>query len=263
MRKIALVLLLLFAAAAAQAGAVYQFKTVTDAKTAGMSGKAAVEGTSVRLDIEKGDGVLLKDGGAMISTDGGKTFKVLDTKQKTYFELELEQLLGSLGAIANSMGGMIKISFENHKVTVTKAGAGEPIEGYPTTKYVTDSSYDMIMTVMGRKNTTSMVSRTETWTTDKLSPQLMTFVQQKGLKTGMPELDKFIEKEAAQIKGFPLKQVVTATQTQGKKTQTSTTTTTISGIKETSVPASTFEIPAGYKETESPLAGIEALTKQK
>lgn len=262
MKKVAFVLAAILVALPVFGGAIYDFKTVVDKGAGGLVGKASIEGSKVRLDIADGDDVLLRDGNVMISTDGGKTFTILDQKKKTYYTLDLQQLLSSLGSVMNSMGGMFKMSFQNHNVKSSAPTAGEAIEGYPTTKYVVDSTYDLAIEVFGRKTVTNVASTTETWSTDKVSSEFITFVQQKGLKTGLAELDKFIEKEAKGVKGFPLKQIVTTTQKQGKKAETTKTTMTVTSIKETNVPDSSFAIPAGYKEVDSPLAGIESMMKQ-
>ncbi|MBI2212084.1 MAG: DUF4412 domain-containing protein [Acidobacteria bacterium] len=262
MKKVTLVLLVLLCSMPALAGVTYDFKSVVDRGKGGLSGKAAVDGSKMRIEIANGDDVVLRDGSVMISSDGGKTFSVLDQKKKTYFTLELEQLLSSVGAAMNSMGGMFKMSFDNHSVKAAPPAAGEAIEGYPTTKYVVDSSWDLSVEVFGRKSVTSVSSHTETWATEKLSSALATFVQTKGLKTGMPELDKFVEKETSAIKGFPLRQVTTTTQKQGSKSETTKTTVTVTAIKETAVPESSFAVPAGYQKIDSPLAGLDAMLKQ-
>ena len=262
MRKATLLLVAVLVAIPAFGGATYDFKSVVERGAGGLVGKASIEGSKVRLDISDGDDVLLRDGNVMISTDGGKTFSILDQKKKTYYSLDLQQLLSSLGSVMNSMGGMFKMSFQNHTVKASAPVAGEAIEGYATTKYVVDSSYDLAIEVFGKKNVTNVTTKTETWSTDKLSSGFVTFVQQKGFKTGLEDLDKFIEKETKGVQGFPLKQIVTSTQKQGSKSDTTRSTMTVTAIKETSVPDSTFAIPGGYKEIESPMAGIESMMKK-
>ncbi|MGK2857530.1 MAG: DUF4412 domain-containing protein [Thermoanaerobaculia bacterium] len=262
MKKTLFALVAVLLALPALGGATYDFKTVVEKGAGGLVGKASIEGSKVRIDIADGDDVLLRDGNVMISADGGKTFTILDQKKKTYYTLDIQQLISSLGSVMNSMGGMFKMSFQNHSVKSSAPAPGETIEGFATTRYVVDSSYDLAIEVFGRKNVTNVKSKTETWSTDKLSSEFVTFVQQKGFKTGLEELDKFIEKEASGVKGFPLKQVVTSTQTQGKKSETTKTTMTVTSVKEASIPDSTFAIPSGYKEVDNPLAGIESMMKQ-
>jgi hypothetical protein len=263
MKKVTFALLVLLVSIPAFGGLTYDFKSTVDRGKGGLSGSAAVEEGKVRLEIADGDDVILRDGNVMISSDGGKTFTVLDPQKKTYFTIELEQLMSSVGAAMNSMGGMFKMSFANHAVKAQPPAQGEPIEGYPTTKYVVDSSYDLTIEMFGRKSVTNVASHSETWSTEKLSAGLATFVQTKGFKTGMAELDKFVEKETRAIKGFPLKQVTTVTQTKGKKSETITTVVTVTAVKQTKIPDSSFVIPAGYKEVDSPLAGLDAMMNPK
>jgi hypothetical protein len=259
-RKLGFAMAVLFVCSSAFGGLTYEFSSRTDKGKGSMSGSAAIEGSKMRLELREGDEVLFKDGSIMISTTGGESFYVLDTKKKEYYEINISELLSAAGAMLGSMGGMFKMSFENHTVKVTPAGDGGDIEGYPTTKYVTDSSYDLVMEVFGKKNAQNVKTRTESWVTDKLDPQFMTFVQQKGFKTGFDELDKLIEKETTGVKGFPLKQIVRTTTTSQKgKADTQTMTITVTSIKEANVPDETFEVPAGYKRIESPTEALNQM----
>jgi len=238
----------------------YQFDLNNDKGQGSMSGSAAIEGQKMRLDLKEGDDVLFKDGSIMISTDGGESYMVLDPKKKEYYEVNLKQLLSAAGAMLNSMGGMLKITFENHKVNVSGGEDGGAIEGYPTKKYVSDSSYDLVMEIFGKKNVQKVSSHSETWVTSDLDEQYMTFVQQKGLKTGWEDLDKMIEKETAAIKGFPLKSIVRSTQTNPKgKTETSTMTMTVTSIKQTDVPDDRFAIPSGYERVDGPAEALQQM----
>lgn len=264
MKRLCLTVIIALFTAQLFAGVTYEFKTVTTGKGAtDMSGKAAVDGTSMRMEFVKGDKIIIPDGSVVISTDGGKNLTVLDTKKKTYYELPLEGMMNSMSSMMKGMGGMMQMSISNESVDVQQQGAGEDIEGYPTRKYTVTTSYDMSMKIMGMKNNQTIKQVSEVWATEKLPVEYMTFVQQKGFKTGMDDLDRLIAKQSAAMKGFPLKNVMTTTTTAANgKSQTTTTTMTISNIKDAKVSGDQFEIPSGYKETDSPLAGLEALGKQ-
>ena len=130
MRKTILITaLMLLTASSALAGMTYDFASRNEKGKGTLTGSAAIEGEMMRLDFQEGDEVMFKDGSVMISRDGGKTFYILDPKKKEYYELDLNQLLSAAGSLLKSMGGMFKLSFENHKVNVTKAGDGGVIEG--------------------------------------------------------------------------------------------------------------------------------------
>lgn len=261
MKRTMIAVLALLVALPLSAGVTYQFKSATDIKgNKDMQGAAFVDGTNMRIEFEKGDGAIFKDASTVISRDGGKTLLVLDPKEKSYYEINLPDLFNTVGNAMKAMGGMFTLSLANQKVEVTDAGDGGPMEGYPTRKYVVESSYDMTLKVMGMGSTSNIQSVTETWATDRLAAELMTFVQLKSLRTGVEDFDKLIEAQTKAVKGFPLKQVTkTITTANGKKPQTNTTTVTITGVKNLDVAKAKFEVPKDYKKGESPLAGLEGL----
>lgn len=254
MKNILSILLLALLATSGHAGMVYDFRSLTDGKGGTeLSGRAAIEGRNVRLEIDKGDGLVFKNDSVVLSSDSGGSFRILDPARKTYYAFSVDELLGNLGNVVKSLGGMFQMDIENQKVNLSNAGEGPKIEGYPTRKYVMTSTYDMHMKIMGMKSSTKVRSRTESWTTDQIGPEFTTFVQKKNLATGIEDLDKLLKAQASGIKGFPLKQVTTMTNTaQNGKATTNVTTMTITGIRKESVPAARFVIPTGYKEVEAP-----------
>jgi len=254
MKRVLAILILVSMAGSSQAGMVYDFKSLTEGKGGTeLSGRAAIEGKNVRLEITRGDGLVFKNDSVVLSSDSGASFKILDPAKKTYYPFSVDELLGSLGNVVKSLGGMFQMDIENQKVNLTDGGAGPKIEGYPTRKYVMTSNYDMHMKIMGMKSSTKVKSRTEAWTTDQIGVEFMTFVQKKNLSTGIEDLDKLLKAQATGIKGFPLKQVTTMTNTAANgKSTTNVTTMTITGIRKESLPATRFTIPTGYKEIDAP-----------
>lgn len=250
--------LMIFAAAAAlcvplQAGMTYEFRSVTEgAGGSKLVGKAAIDGNRMRMEIIEGDNLIFKNDSVVISRDGGATLQLLDTKEKTYTEMRVDEIFGALGAAMKSMGGMVKMTVNNPTVNVREAGDGGTIEGYPTRKYLVDSSYELAIRVMGMSRKSQVESQTEAWVTDKIKPEFGTFIQQRGWKTGMEDFDKLIDQQASAMKGFPLKQIVRTKTTSGRNTESTTTTMTVTNIRETAVADSQFQIPAGYEKVETP-----------
>lgn len=237
----------------ASAGMTYEFRSTTEGgQASALVGRASIEGNKMRMEFSEGDDVMFKDGSVVISADGGATLAILDTREKTYTELRTDEIFSALGAMMKSMGGMFRMEIENPTVNVREAGAGEEIEGYATKKYVIDASYDMVIKVMGMTRKTSITSQTDAWVTNEIGREFSTFVQQRGLKTGMEDFDELIDQQANAIRGFPLRQVIRTTTTSGGRSETSTTTMTVTRIREQAIPASQFEIPAGYEEVEMP-----------
>ena len=83
--------------------------------------------------------------------------------------------------------------------------------------------------------------------------------KKKDIKTGIPDLDQFIQKEIEQKKklGFPLKVVTIQIQKnkKGKVKSKNSTTVEVSKIKIKTFPQGFFEIPGEYDRIKSPMEG--------
>src|SRR5881296_2767381 len=102
----------LFAAAALVAtnllaGYHYHFQSVTSGPRGDRStaGSAAVDEGNMRIDFEKGDNMLFPDKSVVISKDGGKNLIVIDPAGKSYYEIKLDEILNTAGAMMKSRGG--------------------------------------------------------------------------------------------------------------------------------------------------------------
>lgn len=243
-------------ASPAFAGVTYNVQSTTSGmRHVNIAGKVTVDGPHVRFDVSSGDKMLFADNAVVLSNDGGKTMTVLDPANKTYFELHLDDVLNSTtAALKNLGGGMFKLSFDNPSVTVHDAGNGETLEGFPTHKSVLDAAYDINIDAAGQKLTTKIKMTTESWMTDQLSSEFASFLQTRGLHTGVEPIDKLIEAQRSAISGFPLKQVSTTHVNQGGSDVTMTTTATVSNVEKKTVDAALFAMPSGYTKVDDPIS---------
>ena len=264
MKRSVLAVIFLLVSAPLLAGVSYNFESVTTGGQGGpkMSGTADVEGQNMRIDVSEGDGVLFQDGTTVVSHDGGATLLLIDHKKKTWMELPLEQIFSSLEAMMKSMGGMVDISVSNQKTSVDAGGSGGSIEGYATSRYTIDTSYDFAIKVMGMNMNGSVETHSDVWSTDELASDYATFVQQRGFKTGIEGVDQLLQSQLDAMKGFPLKVVTKSKTTMRGRPQESTTTISVSNIEEHSVPESRFEIPADYSRTETPVLEIPGMQRR-
>src|ERR1051325_4002438 len=123
MRRFAFAALLAALAPAAFAGIVYNFQsTSSGTRAATLAGRTEAEGTNLRVELATGDGMLFKDGAIVLSSDGGRTLHVVDPGSKTYYDLQLDQILGGAGSMFKQLGDAVKISVSNPKVTTRDAG---------------------------------------------------------------------------------------------------------------------------------------------
>ena len=253
-RSIALALLCALAAMPAFAGIHY--KSVTKNQDANgknlgdMSVEGWVTGGNARVEVTASDNPILKKGTYLITKDGGKTIYLVDPKEKTYGEWDIQGMMGAAGAMLNSMGPLVKMEFSDPKVEKLAEDAGPTIAGLPTRHFKYRTSYSMKMKVMGMGQESNVVSEQDLWVTDKVNDAALgIWLRNTPPKTGNEQLDKLIDSEIGKVSGYPLKMVTVSTSTnkKGKATVTRSTMEVTELDTNANVTAS-FDVPAGYEE---------------
>lgn len=202
----------------------------------------SVEGNGMRIEYVESKNPSFKKGDYMVSHDGGKTFYMVQPKNKTYMKFDL--------AMAGSMMSMMKMKISDAKSELLLDEAGPKMLGYPTRHTKTVVSYKMEMNFMGMQQSNQSVNEIEMWATTKIdSSTLEAWARNLAGRSGHKELDELMQTSIKNVKGMPLKQisVMTTTDKDGRKT-TQTTTSEVTDVKEQSLPAAMFELPAGYKD---------------
>ena len=260
MRQKSLILSFLFALAALPSFAGIHYKAVTKTEDASnQAGNIAVEGwvagekAKVEFSEANKNNPVAKKGAYLITKDGGRTIYFVDPSEKTYAEWDLQAMMGMVGSVMQGMGPLLKVEFSDPKVEKLLEEDGGTISGLPTTHYRYRTSYNMKIKVMGMGQEANVVTEQDVWATDKLQDVgLGIWLRNEPPRTGNANFDKLIAGEMERAKGFPLKTVTVSTTTQKKGKQTVTRSTMEVTQLDTSadVPASSFEIPAGYQETQ-------------
>ena len=253
----------------ASAGHYYEAVTVTDADQDRMDSemtiKAWVDGDSTRIEFAEGDQTgFFGPGTYMVTTDAGENLYLVDTEEQTYAEFNLGEMMNMAGAMMEGMGDMFKIEFTDLSSEKISEGPGESILGYSTRHLQYRTGYTMRMAVMGMKQEQRVDMTQDIWVTDAFDPRafavwLRPDQRMKGLIEG---LDELLEAEFSKMQGVPLKSVMVQTSTDKKGRSTnSTSTTEVQALREESIPASMFQIPAGYTETQimPDMAELEAV----
>jgi hypothetical protein len=240
-------------AASAHAGLTYNFQSVsTGMRETTVAGTATADQGKMRLDVKRGDGTVLKDNTIALSVNDGRALRVIDPSSKTYYDVNLEQLLGGVSALAQQFGGLVKISAQNAKVKTRDDGNGGMIEGYATRRVLVSSEYDLVLDAFGQKTTIHVTTNTQSWITPSLPAEMTSVFQMNGVKTGIADIDKLIQTQMGSLTGFPLKQITTFR----ANDMDSTTTTTVTGIQKKDVDAALFETPAGFARVDSPFDAL-------
>ena len=249
------ILALLAALAAVPSFADVHYKSVTHPQGGGdMQVEGWASGNGARVELKESNNPILKKGAYLITKNGGQTVFLVDPEEKTYAEWDVRAMLGAAGAMLNGMGPLLKVEFTEPKVEKLLEEAGPAIAGLPTRHYRYRTSYTTKIKMLGMGNESSVVSEEDVWVTDQLKDAgLSVWLRAEPPRTGNDQLDKVIAANREKLTGFPLKTVVVSTSTSKKNNKTVTSRTTMevteidTGAK---VPATSFEVPAGYEKTE-------------
>lgn len=253
--------LALLLAAPLHAGIYFESVTTDDQTRDSIRVKSWVEGPKARIEFEEGiEKSMMPKGSYLITTDGGRTIYLVNPKEETYGVWDLEAMLQTLGQVMEAAGPMMNFSIDNPTVEKRGQESGGTIVGLPTTLYRYHTSYDFNMKVIGMKRANHIEMDQEIWATDALEAPGMGVWLRADRPTGFEGLDELIEAQTSTVQGFPLK-TVTVTTTTGKKGKENTSRSTMEVTvldRNRSIPDSTFEIPAGYQETQMmPMTGAQ------
>jgi hypothetical protein len=195
--------------------------TVTTYMSGGVFKRSSSDGT---------DSIIRLDEGKMVSIDNNK---------KTYSEVtfqELQALMDKAGAATQNMPPEAMAQMQKMMggaaapVTVTKAGAGEPIAGYPTERWVVTGPMAM-----------------EIWAAPdlKVPPQYYDVMKARMPANPLFDMGKVFE-EMKKIGGFALKQTTTM-KIMNMETKS---TMVVTAVDKTPIAKTTFDVPAGYKKVD-------------
>ena len=258
---------LLCVSSAAAAGVTFTQVTTVDGKRTTVT-KVSAEGANAKLEtVEAPDNPFMPPGSYMLFTDGDML--LVNPAARTYARFD-SSMMDGMGQMAGQM------QFNDVKFEKTVDEPGETIGGYATRHYQFKSSWTMTMQGMPMKTESGTVE--DLWTTTEIEMPAMPLLGSSG---AMPaQVAALAENQGLRhIEGLPLKHVtVQTTKTDmgmgalggiagrmlgggrggrgggaagGAPGGGGATTTTIEAtdIEEVDVPASTFELPAGYSET--------------
>ena len=258
--------LALFVAATPSAtkGISYDFSmvTTTDAgkgKEMAMVGKgyvagdnARVEFTNVNMPQMKAQGGPFADGAYILVKGATKQFIVVDTKQKQYAEMNQDQLMQMTSALTN----LVKFEMTNVHIDASRVQPDTTVDSYKAAHYHLNQNYHMKMSMAFIHQEGDVQASGDYY----YAPQFANLVNPY-MSSGWSASTNFFNnpdytsqlKAAAEKmpKGVPVLVVIHSRNTDKKgKVVTGTTTMHTTNLVRGDIPASTFEIPAGYTKYE-------------
>ncbi len=241
----------------------FQYKAVTkDDQNNATEVESWIEGQNAKILFSESNNPMAESGSYIITTDGGKTIYLVNPKEKTYMKWDIQAMMKLAGGALNSMGGVLKMSFTDPRVTLLEEKDGGSIHGLATRYFSYKTTYDVEMKIIGIKKLQSMEITQKIWATTQVDDEAFGVWLRSGPPaTGNEDLDKILAAEMDKVKGFPLKSITTTITRQMNKKGTKVKKETISNSetevvslqKNVDIDPNLFLIPTDYEEVEMPL----------
>jgi hypothetical protein len=214
----------------AQAEDLTLVSTVTAGKGGPMTTTHYLSATKVRTGNGETDTVMDFASGKLV---------MINNKKKEYSETTLEEIRATMAQLEASMAGnpvMEKMMGKVGEVTVQKGTAPRKIAGYDTEHYILTLGDNF---------------KEEIWAAPALTPPVQYFDARNAMYAAMGPMGKRFQKmgdEMRKIKGFPLATATSIKMMMMKQDSTSE----VTEVRKGPIPASAFEVPAGFKKVETP-----------
>ena len=251
-------------APSATKGITYDFSMVTASDNAKgkemtMTGKGAVAGGNARIEFTdvnmpqmRAQGGPFAEGSYILFKSATKEFIVVDTKQKQYADMSQDALMQMTSAMTN----VVKFEMTNVHIDANRMQPDTTVDSYKTQHYRMTQQYHMKMSVAfihqeNDVNTTADYYYAPEFD-DLINPYLSSGWSSSSNFFNNPDYTNQLKAASAKMHhGVPVL-VVMHTNNVDKKGKASNGTSTMhtTNLVRGDIPASTFEIPAGYTKYE-------------
>ena len=265
MKKAIFIVLLVFVfAVTAFAGVEWRTRTVTQAEAKGQSNTIVMQVFAQSGNVKQVfesvayKNEMFQEGSYWLFKAADNSLYIVNPAEKTYSRLPLNAMMQMTGVV----GKLVKIKIKNPVINVEKLGT-ETVLGYPCLHSKMLMEYDMEVKIAIIKSKSHEKIEKEVWSTPKFKAmnEMAEAYRFRDFKTGMEDLDNLIEQQmkAETGLGFPLKMitVTTSINKKGNAKEKSRQTMEVLSMNNKNLPASFFEIPAGYEEKQMGFGGEE------
>lgn len=258
--------LLVAAAPRATKGITYDFSMVTHSdagkgKDFTMSGKGYVAGGNARIEFTnvdmpqmKAQGGPFAEGSYILFKGATKEFIVVNTKQKQYASMGQDGLMQMTSALTN----LVKFEMTNVHIDASRVQPDTTVDSYKTAHYHLNQTYHMKMSMAFIHKEDDVNASGDYYYAkefdDLINPYLSSGWSSSTNFFNNPDYSNQLKAAAAKMPhGVPVLVVIHNINTDKKgKAVTGTTTMHSTNLVRGDIPASTFEVPAGYSKYEPP-----------
>jgi hypothetical protein len=215
-------------------------------------GNARIEFTNVNMPQMKAQGGPFADGSYILLRGDTKQFVLVDTKQKRYAEMSQDQLMQTTSALTN----LLKFEMTNVHIDASRVQPDTTVDSYKAAHYHLNQTYHMKMSMAFIHQEGDVVASGDYYYApqfaDLINPYMSSGWSAATNFFNNPDYTSQLKAAAEKMPhGVPVYVVVRSTNTnKNGKAAMSTTTMHTTNLVRGDVPASTFEIPAGYTKYE-------------
>lgn len=247
-------------------GITYDFSMVTSSdaqkgKEMTMSGKGMVAGGNARVEFTnvsmpqmRAQGGPFAEGSYLLFKGATKEFIIVDTKQKQYAAMDQDGLMQMTSMLTN----LVKFEMTNVHVDANRVQPDTTVDSYKTQHYRMTQAYHMKMSVafIHRENDVNNVMDYyyAPEFDDLINPYMSSGWSASGNFFNNPDYTAQLKAASAKMHhGVPVLVVMHSSDTDKKgKVENGTTVMHTTNFVRGDVPASMFEIPAGYTKYQPP-----------
>jgi hypothetical protein len=233
--------------ASAQTGMSYRFREDT------LVGTTWVLGDNARRELETGENGLAA-GRVEIWKDGGKQIFVLNTADRTYYELRAFRArfgLAMLSVEPLTVRSPFRVDrVQDVKVQSKLSLTREVSDGYPCHRALLTFSYKLTLRLDGVRDSLPghVEGSLDMCLAEGVDGVRLPFGHGPELTSGHPEVDAAIAERFAPLKGIPVARILKVTRRIEKGDPVSATShLLLSDVQTTQISGDRFEVPAGYR----------------
>lgn len=211
--------------------------------------EVTVDGDKARIDFLAPDGSKPKNGGFLLTVDGGKTFALSEGGEAVCADWSTEEFFKTVGKLLDKGTRFINADLENMKFEKAKEEPGPEILGYPTSHLQLVTGLELKGKILFKKFEYRADATDEVWMTSELElPALERRWLDATAETGFQDIDKLTAAWNAEVSGVVLKQksviVLTNLDSNEKSTKTETMEVTkLEKLDSGQIPEGTFDMP--------------------
>jgi hypothetical protein len=215
-------------------------------------GNARIEFTNVSMPQMKAQGGPFADGAYILVKRATKQFIVVDAKQKRYSEMNQDQLMQMTSALTQ----LLKFEMTNVHIDASRVQPDTTVDSYKAAHYHLNQTYHMKMSMAFIHQENDVQASGDYYYApqfaDLVNPYMSSGWSAATNFFNNPDYTNQLKAAAAKMpSGVPVLVVIHNTNTDKKgRLVTGTTTMRTTNLVRGDIPASTFEIPAGYTKYE-------------